>query len=134
MSGLSKEEIARFSGAAWLLEYAKEHGLDEAEKEIERRGIRNMPLKLKDSDVDVFVKTERANLMNCLLIVTISTLIDEFGFDEGRVNKFIERWNTKASCLADEFISWKELRQSVFDELGVWIPLSKELECENRSD
>ena len=33
MSKLSKEETARFSGAAWMLRYAKEHGLEAAEKE-----------------------------------------------------------------------------------------------------
>lgn len=128
MAGLSKEEIARFSGAAWLLEFAKEHGLDEAEKEIERRGIRNMPLKLKDSDVDVFVQTERKNITNCLLIDAITVLADEFGFGKEMCNRFVDRFNLKASCLAEGYVNWKELRDSVSEELGIWISLPDELE------
>lgn len=128
MSGLSKEEQARFSGANWLLELAKTKGLDEAEKELERRGIRNMPLKLKDADVDVFVNTERQNIVNCLLIDTIATLHDEFDFEKEQCERFINRWNTKVSCLAEGYTNWKDLRQTVYDEMGIWIPLSKELE------
>ena len=127
MSRLSKEEIARFSGANWLLDFAKEHGLEEAEKELERRGIKNMPLKLNNSDVDVFVNTERENIYKCLLINTIATLYDEFDFEEEQCNLFIERWNTKVACVADDIIRWQDLRQQVFEDLGIWIPLSKEL-------
>ena len=130
MSRLSKEELARFSGAAWLLEYAKEHGLEEAEKELDRRGIRNMPLKLRDADVDIFVKTERQNIMNCLLLNTIATLQDEFDFDESKCKQFTDRWNKKMACFAEGYINWKDVRQTIHDELGIWIDLSAELEEE----
>lgn len=128
MGKLSKEELARFSGANWLLEFAKNNGLEEAEKEVERRGIRNMPLKLKDSDVDVFVQTERKNITNCLLIDAITVLADEFGFGKEMCDRFVDRFNLKASCLAEGYVNWKELRDSVSEELGVWIPLLDELE------
>lgn len=128
MGKLSKEECARFSGAVWLLEFAKEHGLEEAEKEVERRGIRNMPLKLKDSDVDVFVNTERENIMNCLLLDTILTLHDVFDFEKDECKKFIERWNDNVACIADHYVKWREIRDTVYEEIGIWIPLSKELE------
>ena len=128
MGKLSKEEQARFSGMNYLLEYAKKHGLEEAEKEVERRGIRNMPLKLKDSDVDVFVQTERKNITNCLLIDAITVLADEFGFGKEMCNRFVDRFNLKASCLAEDYVNWKELRDSVSEELGIWIPLPDELE------
>ena len=128
MGKLSKEECARFSGAVWLLEFAKEHGLEEAEKEVERRGIRNMPLKLKDSDVDVFVNTERTNIMNCLLLDTLLTLHDVFDFEKDECKKFIERWNDNVSCIADHYVKWREIRDIVYEEIGIWIPLSKELE------
>lgn len=130
MSRLSKEEIARFGGANWLLEYAKEHGLEEAEKELDRRGIKNMPLKMRDADVDIFVKTERQNILNCILINTLATLQDEFDFDESKCKQFTNRWNQKIACLAEGYVHWKEVRQSIYDELGIWIELSKELEDE----
>ena len=130
MGGLSKEEQARFSGAAWMVGYAREHGLDAAEKELDSRGIRNMPLKLKDSDVDVFVKNERRNVMNCLLIDAIAVLVDEFGFGKEMCDRFVDRFNYKASCLVEGYVNWKELRDSIREELGINIPLPDELEGE----
>ena len=130
MGRLSKEEQARFSGADWMLRFAKEHGLEEAEKELERRGIRNMPLKLNHSDVDVFVNTERENIMNCLLVDTILTLHDVFDFEHDQCHKFIERWNENVACLSDGYVKWRELRDTIKEEIGIWIPLSKELEKE----
>lgn len=128
MSRLSKEEQARFSGADWMLRYAKKYGIEEAEKELDRRGIRNMPLKLKDSDVDEFVKTERENIMKCLLINTITVLADEFNFKDFECNRFVKRFNLRSSCIAEGYVNWRELRDSVEAELGIKIPLSKELE------
>jgi len=128
MSKLSKEEQARFSGALWLLELAQSKGVKAAEDELSRRGIREMPLKLKDSDVDVFVNKERDNITKCLLIDTIATLHDEFDFNKDQCERFIERWNLKVSCLAEGYVRWKDLQQSVYEDLGIWIPLSKELD------
>ena len=130
MGGLSKEEQARFSGALWAIKLVEEKGLVDATRELERRGIRNMPLKLNKADVDVFVKTERDNITKCLLIDTLVTLHDEFGFEKDQCERFIQRWNLKVSCLAEGYVNWKELRQEVYDDLGIWIPLSKELEEE----
>lgn len=130
MSRLSKEELARFSGANWLLEFAKTNGIEEAEKELDRRGVRNMPLKLRNSDVDVFVKTERQNIMNCILINTIATLQDEFDFGESKCKQFTKRWNEKMACFAEGYVNWKDVRQTIHDELGIWIDLSAELEEE----
>jgi len=128
MGGLSKEEQARFSGANWLLELAKTKGLEEAEKEVNRRGIRKMPLKLKDSDVEVFVNTERRNILNCFVVITLSVLNDEFNFTDYECKRFANRFNLKASCILEDYISWKELRDTIETELGIKIPLPDELE------
>ena len=128
MSKLSKEEQARFSGALWEIKLVEQMGLVDATRELERRGIREMPLKLNHADVDIFVKTERDNIIKCLLIDTLATLHDEFDFNKEQCEQFITRWNLKVSCLAEGYVNWKELRQEVYDDLGIWIPLSKELE------
>ena len=130
MSRLSKEELARFSGAEWAVRLVKDKGLEGAEKELESRGIRNFPLKLKDSDVDVFVQTERTNIANCLLLNTIQTLQDEFEFDKDMMERFVARWNKKVACIANDYTNWKEVRQTLYEETGIWVPLSKELEEE----
>ena len=133
MSRLSKEEIARFSGANWLLEFAKKNGLDEAEKEVARRGIRNMPLQLKNSDVDTFVQSERQNVLNCLLINTIAVLSDEFGFKDYECKRFVDRFNLKSACIVEGYVNWKDLRDSLKDELGIEIALCEALEKEGET-
>ena len=133
MSRLSKEELARFSGANWLLEFAKKNGLDEAEKEVARRGIRNMPLQLKNSDVDTFVQSERQNVLNCLLINTIAVLSDEFGFKDYECKRFVDRFNLKSACIVEGYVNWKDLRDSLKDELGIEIALCEALEKEGET-
>lgn len=124
MGKLSKEEQARFSGADWMVRYAKKHGLEEAEKELERRGVRNMPLRLNNSDVEVFMAAERQNIINYMLVDTILTLHDVFDFEREQCKEFIERWNDNMACLADGYVDWRELRDTINEEIGIWIPLS----------
>lgn len=128
MGGLSKEEQARFSGMNYLLEYAKKYGLEEAEKEVERRGIRNMPLKIKDSDVEVFVNTERKNILNCFVVITLGILNDEFDFTDKDCKRFSDRFNLRAACILEDYVSWQELRDTIETELGIKIPLPNEIE------
>ena len=40
MGKLSKEEMARFQGAAWALRMVEEKGLEAAQKDLEQRGDR----------------------------------------------------------------------------------------------
>lgn len=133
MGRLSKEEQARFSGANWMLEFAKKNGLEEAEKELELRGIRNMPLHLKNSDVDVFVQTERQNVLNCLLINTISVLCDEFGFKDYECKRFKDRFNLRSACILEGYVNWKELRDTLKKEMGIEIDLCEALEKEGET-
>lgn len=123
MSKLSKEECARYSGAEWLLRLAKEKGLEEAEKELERRGIRNIPLGVKKSDVDNMYVSERANIILCMTLISAVTLYDEFNFNVDELNKFINRFNIKADCLSKDYVTWENLQQNIKEETGILIPL-----------
>ena len=126
MSKLSKEETARFSGAAWMLRYAKEHGLEEAEKELDNRGIRYIPLAVKDSDLKAFSDREKKNTIATMILMSVMTLRDEFGFGYDRINKFIRRFNKKTECLVDGYVYWKDLQQTILKETGILVPLPDE--------
>ena len=126
MGRLSKEECARFSGAEWLLRLAKEKGLEEAEKELERRGVRNIPLAVNKKDLDDMWHSERANIILCLTLVAAATLHDEYDFDVEALNRYINRFNTKADCLSKDYVSWKDLQQIILNETGIFIPLPED--------
>ena len=80
MGKLSKEEVARFGGARWMVDYIKEHGIEEAEKELEQRGIRRMPLGVNKTDLKKFEDYEKKNTMATVLIMSCVALRDEFEF------------------------------------------------------
>ncbi|MBR6474030.1 MAG: hypothetical protein IKS98_01085 [Lachnospiraceae bacterium] len=126
MGKLSKEEVARYSGAEWMVRYVKEHGLEEAEKELERRGVRHIPLGVKEQDLKNFSEREKRNTIATVLMMSAMVLRDEFGFGRDRMNKFIDRFNKKTSCLVEGYVYWKDMQQTIAEETGIFIPLPDE--------
>ena len=126
MGKLSKEETARFSGAAWMLRYVKEHGIEAAEKELDNRGIRHIPLAVKEKDLQEFSNREKKNTIATMILMSVMTLRDEFGFGFDRINKFIRRFNQKTECLVDGYVYWKDLQKTIQEETGLLVPLPDE--------
>lgn len=126
MSKLSKEETARFSGAAWMLKYAKENGIEAEERELDQRGIRHIPLAVNKSDLQKFSDMEKNNTIATMILMTCATLHDEYGFGFDRMNRFIKRFNEKTKCLVDNYVYWKDLQQTIKEETGLLIPLPDE--------
>ena len=123
MGKLSKEEVARYSGANWLIEYAKKNGLEAAEKELEMRGARNIPLGVNKTDLHKFEVEEKRNTIATILLMACATLHDEYGFGYDRMNRFINRFNTKTECLVDKYVDWEDIQQTIQEETGLFIPL-----------
>ena len=126
MSKLSKEELARFSGAEWMVRYIKEKGLEAAEKELEMRGIRGIPLAVKEGDLVRFSTREKKNTIATMILMACMTLRDEFGFGFDRMNRFIDRFNKKTECLVGKYVSWKDIQETIREETGLLIPLPDE--------
>ena len=126
MSKLSKEELARFSGAEWMVRYIKDKGIEAAEKELEKRGVRLIPLSVKEQDLKNFSEREKRNTIATVLMMSAMVLRDEFGFGRDRMNKFIDRFNKKTSCLVEGYVYWKDMQQTIAEETGIFIPLPDE--------
>lgn len=126
MGKLSKEELARFSGAEWMVRYIKEKGIEAAEKELEMRGVRGIPLAVKEGDLVRFSTREKKNTIATMILMACMTLRDEFGFGFDRMNRFIERFNKKTECLVGKYVSWKDIQETIREETGLLIPLPDE--------
>lgn len=126
MSKLSKEELARFQGAAWALRMVEEKGLEEAKKDLEQRGIRNLPLAVNKQDIRKFEEYEKRNTLATILLLACITLHDEYGFGFDRMNRFIRRFNNKTECLVDGYVNWKDMQETIRQETGLVIPLPDE--------
>ena len=126
MGKLSKEELARFSGAEWMVRYIKEKGIEAAEKELEMRGIRGIPLAVKEGDLVRFSTREKKNTIATMILMACMTLRDEFGFGFDRMNRFFDRFNKKTECLVGKYVSWKDIQETIKEETGLLIPLPDE--------
>lgn len=123
MSKLSKEELARYQGANWILDKIKTLGIEEAEKELIRRGARNIPLAVKESDLRKFEQTEKANTIKSMLLISIYCIHDAYGFEQKELNEFINLFNSRAESLVKNYVSWKDIQQTMADETGIFIPM-----------
>ncbi len=130
MSKLSKEELARYQGANWILDKIKAVGIEEAEKELIMRGARNMPLAVKKSDLHKFEQSEKANIIKSMLLISIYCIHDAFGFDEKELNEFINLFNSRAESLVKDYVSWKDIQQTMAEETGIFIPMPDGFDAE----
>ena len=126
MSRLSKEEVARYSGANWMLEKIKEVGIEEAEKEMIQRGARNIPMAVKESDLRKFEESEKTNLIKACLLISIYCMHDEFDFEKPELDRFLDKFNKRGECIIEKYVSWKEIQQTMADETGIWIPMPED--------
>jgi hypothetical protein len=123
MGKLSKEELARYSGAGWAIRLAEDKGIEAAKAELEQRGALNIPLGVKKTDIDQFCESEKTNTLVTVMMMTVVTLRDEFGFGAERIHRFIDRFNTKTKCLLADYVNWEELRDQLAEETGIRIEL-----------
>lgn len=130
MSKLSKEELARYQGANWILDKIKAVGIEEAEKDLINRGARNIPLAVKDSDLHKFEQSEKSNTVKSMLLFSIYCMYDEFGLDVEQINKFIARFNKRADYLLKNYVNWKDIQQTMAEETGIFIPMPDGFDAE----
>lgn len=59
------------------------------------------------------------------------TLHDEYGFGFDRMNRFINRFNSKTECLVEGYVNWKDMQETIKQESGLLIPLPDEFMMED---
>ena len=127
MGRLSKEEVARFSGANWALAMCEKDGIEACRKELEQRGTLGIPLTITKAALHEFENRTRVNILNTVLLMSVSVMLDEFEFDRDMLEQFIDRFNVKTECLDADFVSWEELQKTLNDEINLKVPLTEEV-------
>lgn len=95
----------RMSGAAWILDIAQRCGIDEAVKELKQRNAEFIPLEVSYEELEACTKRIKNNVIDSICLLSAVTLRDEFDFGRSRLNRFMDRFNSKAECLADDDVS-----------------------------
>ena len=109
----------RMSGAAWILDIAQRYGIDEAVKELKQSNAEFIPLEVSHEELEACTKRIKNNVIDSICLLSAVTLRDEFDFGRSRLNRFIDRFNSKAECLADDDVSWADMRQTMREECGL---------------
>lgn len=127
MSKLSKEELARFSGADWALRMCEKDGVEACRKELEERGIIGIPLNISKAQLHEFENRVRMNVLNTVLLLSVSVMLDEFEFDQDMLIRFIERFNNRSDCLDGDYVRWEEIQNTLQEEINLKLPLTEEI-------
>lgn len=116
---LDKEEAARREGMTYALKIAREKGVDGLEEELKFRNCTLLPVGAKRKNCDVAIEQIKNQTCDTFIALTCHTLNDEFGFGKKRLQKFIDRFENKAECLADGYCYWKDITKTLWDEMGL---------------
>ena len=106
-------------GLAYALKIVREGGVEALEKEIKMRGITNIPITVPKSVIDKAIKNIKNQTCDTFCILMCCVLRDEFGFGHDRLQRVIDRFNLKAECLADEYVTWEDYIQAMKEEVGL---------------
>lgn len=113
------EEQARREGMAYALNIALEKGIDGLAEEIKFRNITQIPVAISRAACDLCITKIKENTIDTVLVLMASTLHDEFGFGEKRVQQAINRFEEKAECLAEDYCTWDDHIRMIKDEMGI---------------
>lgn len=87
MAKRDKEFEARMQGMRYAYEYAKEKGVEELEKEVQRRNYTRIPLNVPEKSMRNFVEQVSTNVYNMMLTAFLYALHDNFGFGAERIKR-----------------------------------------------
>lgn len=129
---MNKDERLRHEGARWALDRVKEMGLEQADAYFRQRGAVQAPLAVAPSELKRFEASLKHMCMTTICCLSCLTLHDEYGFSTKRLRRFINRFNKKVECLEDDWSTWSEYAQILWDECRIDVDPLHEFEDHDR--
>lgn len=102
MAKVDKDYKNRMEGYVAAYRFAKEHGLDELEKDIKRRGFLQIPVQISKKEVDRFILQISENLTQTVQTVMLRVLREKLGFGKKRLHRF-KKWFDDATEMVFKF-------------------------------
>lgn len=117
----------RNEGMLYAYNYAKEHGIDALEKEIEMRRITNLPTGVSKKAMQECITLIKHHTIDSLIVLMVATLRDELGFGAKRIKRIVDRFELKAKCLSDDYVTWQDIIDDIKSDLGIDLGIRKGL-------
>lgn len=115
----------RNEGMLYAYNFAREHGLDALEEEIKLRRLTNLPTKVSTKAMNECVINIKNNVVDTFVLLLVQTLQDEFGFGPKRLKRVIDRFELKASCIGENYLTWQDMIDTIREELGFELAIRK---------
>ena len=118
-----KEDTARLDGMAYALKQIKADGIEAFERELKMRGRRDLAIPVSQADLVAGSQRIKEMTLDTVLTMAVAVLHDEWQFGKKRCKQFADRYSLKASCLADDLVSWDDYTQMIKDKLDLKIEI-----------
>ena len=96
-------EQARRDGMGYALRIAREKGIKGLEDEIRFRNISRVSVAMSSKEYIELRENLGKKISQVVLTLAEITLRDKFGFGKSRLEKFADRLNEKAGCVAEGY-------------------------------
>lgn len=95
MGNMNKERRAYMDGMAYAYKIAKESGIEGLEKEIEFRGLTNVPLNVSSAELINAARVRAKDELQFVATATASTLTEHIKMPPSRVLDYLREFNRR---------------------------------------
>lgn len=121
MSKMTDYQSGREDGLLLAQKIVKEGGIEALDKEIKFRGIMKIHTQLAKKELEKASEQIKLNTLDTVLVLVVSTIHDEFGFGQKRLQRLIDRMELRSSSLLNDMATWEDFRQCIKEEIGIEI-------------
>ena len=119
MAKVDEYASGRADGLQMALKLVEEGGVEALKQEIKFRNITGINTVMCKKEVEIATNKIKAMTCDTILALSVLTIRDEFDFGKQRCKRFIERFNRKTECLLDDMLKWKDVLDTVREEMGI---------------
>lgn len=112
-------EQARRDGIGYALGIVREKGIEGLEEDVRFRNISKVSVAMSEDEYKDLTERMGKRISQVILILAEITLRDEFGFGKSRLEKFADRLNEKAGCVAEGYTTVEEQLEILEKETGM---------------
>lgn len=119
---MSKEQDkarARIEGMEFALRIAKEKGIEGLEKEVKWRNASGIGCRISREELNEAEDSMKLRTLDTVLALTSLTLRDEFDFGKQRIQRFVDRFQSKTDFIASGEVTWDDITDTIKDEVGI---------------
>ena len=119
MGKIQEYSAGRTDGLSLARKLVKEGGLEALEEEIQFRGKIGVNTAICKKELEQACTKIKEMTLDTMIVISVATLRDEFGFGKARLQRFVDRMVLKTDCMLDNMATWEDYIQAIQEETGL---------------